>query len=176
MDFWRGADLKTLLLLRHGEAGSSPDDRERALTRKGFADTEHLGGVLVRRRLVPGATIASAARRAAESARSVVDGIGHDVTITEREDLYLAAARTILDAVHGAPDGVGTLLMVGHNPGLQDLAGQLSGDGNQDALASLGMPLPPGGVIVIEFSAARWAEVAAGDGTLKAILTPPDYL
>lgn len=144
-----------LILLRHGKsAWDEPglDDFHRTLAPRGLRDVPEMGRRLARRGVVPDALISSSAVRALSTARGVAREIGFpEARVTATEALYLASAREILAIVRQAPAGTGTLLLVGHNPGLTDLANQL------DEVRMDNMPTS--GMLCVEFDARDWADV-----------------
>ena len=85
------------------------------------------------------------------------------VQLDFRAELYLADPKTIIDVVRGAPDEISTLLVIGHNPGMQLAALKLSsGDpaGRRDEIED---KFPTAALAVIEFDVKTWASAKAGD-------------
>ena len=119
--------MKILILMRHGEADDASDDFLRPLTPRGRQQCLDVGRQLSTRQLQPQRVICSSATRAHESARLVCETLGCDEPIQPLRELYLAAPQTYLKAVRQTDPSIGTLLLVAHNPGLSELAGQLLG-------------------------------------------------
>ncbi|MFN8590076.1 MAG: histidine phosphatase family protein [Thermomicrobiales bacterium] len=158
--------MKTLLILRH--AKTQPDaprgDHARELIERGLRDSRTMG-LYIRERLgTPDAIVSSDAARARQTAQIVaeVSGFAGDLTIEPR--IYDAGVRTLLDVVRGLPDGE-RVAIVGHNPGFEMLAGDLSADGSP-------VRLPTAGLAVLEFDVSRWEDVRQGRGQLREIVTP----
>ena len=98
--------------------------------------------------------------------------VGKDVPRRDEGSIYEARPAAILDIVRQTPPDVGTLLLVGHNPGFQDLAVELVGGGDEDAVARLRAKFSTAGLAVIEFDVPRWSDVSAGSGRLQRFVTP----
>ncbi|MFC6049925.1 SixA phosphatase family protein, partial [Methylobacterium hispanicum] len=88
--------------------------------------------------------------------------------------LYEAGAAQILEVVRGAPDNAGTLLVVGHNPGLQDFATEAVGSGSKADRRRLATQFPTAALAVIDFEVGGWDEVASGTGRLERFVKPKD--
>lgn len=144
-----------LYLLRHAHAGNpahwTRDDAARPLSTRGRAQAQRLGRFLAEHGIVPDTIVSSPKLRARQTANLVADAIGVGVTSDDR----LAAAFD-LDALGALIDGVGgtSLMVVGHDPDLSELAALLSGTAylplRKGALARLDLSLPvgPGGAIL----------------------------
>jgi phosphohistidine phosphatase len=158
--------LKRLLLLRHGKsdwANPEQPDRERPLNERGQRAAALMGAYLRQRGLAPSLMLASPAVRTRETALRVVAALGTEVPVEFRPALYMAEPATIVEIVRGAPDAADTLLLVGHNPGMQLAALKLSaGDpaGRRDDIED---KFPTAALAVIEFPVDRWADAKAGD-------------
>lgn len=127
-------------------------------------------------RWLPERVLCSTARRARETWARVEDALEMDPPpeVEWVQGLYLAEPHRILGFVRGQPDGVEHLLVVGHNPGFEDLARTLSGGGDPSALSSLGGGFPTGGLAILRFPVERWDEVGPGGGHLEAFVRPRD--
>lgn len=154
--------MRRLYLLRHATAvpaAPATDDFERALHEDGRREAPAIGRRLRERGLVPRRIVSSTAARAYQTARLVARELRIPArAIVRDEGLYLAASGKLLAAARATPDDVESLMLVGHNPGLTELANAL-GSRRID-------PLPPAGVWCADFDVARWADVAPGRGEL----------
>ena len=166
---------KRLILLRHAKsAWDNPSiaDFDRPLSSRGRKAAPVVGAYLGRRGLVPGLVVTSSARRAVETLDLVSAGWQIKPTVRKLKSLYLAMPREMLrrlQAVGKEPDCV---MLVGHNPGIADLATWLCSHGKADARANLARKFPTGAVAVIDFDVDDWAEVDADSGTLVEFATP----
>jgi phosphohistidine phosphatase len=162
-----------LLLLRHAKAGSASGtmDLDRPLSQRGQGAAALMGGYLKNEGLAPDLVLVSPARRTQETWDLVRPLLG-DAKTREDERIYEAPALRLLGVVQETGPEVRTLLMIGHNPGFEDLAKLLSGDGDPDAIGRLGRKYPTAGLAVIDFPQESWAEVQPGAGRLERFTTP----
>lgn len=165
--------MARLFLLRHARAGwAQPGmrDFDRTLEPSGIADAEAMGAVMRAYAPMPNLTLCSGAMRARQTlealARQADTGrvVYLDALYHEDAAGYLALIRS-----HGDAD---SLLIVGHNPMMEDVAMALSGTGDDEQRAMLRRGFPTAGLAVIGF-AGRLATVAPGNGRLEAFLFPP---
>src|SRR5689334_8757368 len=122
--------MKTLLLLRHAkaEAEAPKGDHDRALTGRGERDAAGIGRQI--RTLVgcPDAVVTSDARRAKQTAKIVAAAVGFPGKIAAKGKIYEASPETLLEVVRKLPEKARCVLLVGHNPGFERLAGLLAGE------------------------------------------------
>lgn len=156
--------MKRLIVVRHAKAEKSAPrggDAARPLAPRGEADATEMGRRLARGRVHPDAMVASPAERTLATARLIARELDFrwDEIRTEKS-IYLAAAGTLLDLVRELDDRVETALLVGHNPGVSELAHALVRSFEQD--------LPTGAVVTIDLPADTWAGVRRGSGALRS--------
>ncbi len=166
--------MKTLLLLRHAKS-AWPDgvaDHDRPLAERGRRDAPRMGAYMAEAGLEPDFALVSSARRTQETWALVAPALGKDCPSQTVASIYEAEPGAILAAIHAAPQECGTLLVIGHNPGFEDLAAMLAPAGDADTLARLRAKYPTAGLAVIRFDGERWADVAPGAGRLAAFVTP----
>lgn len=161
-----------LHLLRH--AKSSWDDPgvadvDRPLTPRGERAARKLGRALARERVRPQLVLCSSARRARETLELIRPELPGSPAISLEDGLYAATGRELLARVRRIPPGSEEVLLIGHNPGVHDLALALAGS---TAPPSLREQLPTGALISLKVAAARWADVAPGQGAVIRILLP----
>ena len=148
--------MKRLILLRHAKSSWSNDrlaDADRPLTDRGERDAPRMGARLLERGIRPDLVLSSPAVRARSTARFVAGPLSYEAgDILLEPALYLATPEKIMEVVAAQLDSVDSLLVVGHNPGLTDLARALLPD---FALEDL----PTSGTVVIDFSADRWSDI-----------------
>lgn len=164
--------MSRLFLLRHAKAGwAQPGmrDFDRPLETSGIADAKLAGMAMQEARYVPDVTLCSSARRARETLEAIAE---HADTgrVFFRDDLYTADASGYL-AIIRENGAHGPLLVIGHNPMLEDLAMALSADGDASARQILNMGFPTSGLAVIRF-AQGLDRASTGDGFLEAFLAP----
>jgi phosphohistidine phosphatase len=172
--------MLNLILLRHAKSSwDEPlDDYERPLSERGMQAAPRMGAALAALNVKPGLIICSGAARARETLHLVVDQLGPALPEIIYDDaLYMASADVLLrrlralgqHAVAAAPPVV---MLVGHNPGLEELALDLVGSGPTEARARMSAKFPTAGLAVIAFAADNWAGIEPGTGRLQQFLTP----
>ena len=166
--------MKTLTLLRHAKSSwEAPalGDLERPLNARGRETALAMGREMARLALAFDRVLASPATRVAETLDGLAEA-GLAIAPDHDRRLYLASARTLLDIVRAADDRHGRLLIVGHNPGLPELALLLARAGPlRDAVAA---KYPTGALAELRLDAARWRDIAAGGGALTRFIRPRD--
>jgi phosphohistidine phosphatase len=167
--------MKTLTLLRH--AKSTWDDPvardfDRPLNRRGRRAAETVGREMRALGLQFDRVLASPAMRVRETLEEVARGYGAPLDPEFDQRIYLASPETLLDLAQGTDDGVGRLLIVGHNPGLEGLALLLtSGGGLRNDVAE---KYPTATLAEISLPVERWSEVREGAGELARFIRPRD--
>jgi phosphohistidine phosphatase len=169
--------MKRLLLLRHAKSSwdhAGLDDFERPLAPRGVRAAGAMARFLAKHRLQPDLVLCSAARRTVETWNRLAGALKHKATVLIERDLYLAEADSLLDRLRAVPAEAATVLLIGHNPGMEDLARTLCGSGDAAALKRLKAKFPTAALAVIEFDAARWSDLAKRKGRLERFVVPKD--
>jgi phosphohistidine phosphatase len=166
--------VKTLYLLRHAKAAAPKPDRDdhaRALTERGRRAADLVGALLAARSEVPEVVLCSSARRTRETLAPVLDRLNTRPRVRIEPALYLADCDTLLSTIRVLPDEVECALLVGHNPGIEELAQSLATKGRADRIASLHEKFPTAGLAILRLLGTRWQEV--GEGVrLEAFVVP----
>jgi phosphohistidine phosphatase len=164
--------VKRLHLLRHAKSSwDEPglDDHDRPLAGRGRRAAEALAGWLEENGVRPELALCSTAVRARQTLELVLAGLG-DPVVSYEDGLYLATAGELLQRLRELPDGVGEALVVGHNPGLQDLALELAAPSlARDRIAA---KLPTAALVALGADLVRWADLAPEGATVVAFVTP----
>jgi phosphohistidine phosphatase len=165
----------TVSLLRHaksswGEPGL--DDSERPLNARGRMAAPLMAAWMAENRVLPDYVLCSTAVRTRETLALVLPSFQSRPKVKYLEELYLAGANTVLTMLRAAPDSVQHVLVVGHNPGFEDLALGLSGRGDASARSLLARKFPTCGLAVLAFDVPTWSKVALGQGRLLHFVTP----
>ncbi|KMO25541.1 SixA phosphatase family protein [Methylobacterium aquaticum] len=163
--------MRRLILLRHAKS-DWPDgvaDADRPLAPRGQDAAPKMAAYLAAQGLIPDRVLVSPARRTQETWDLVKPALGAvaDETVPQ---IYEAPVSRLLDVVQAIPDEAATVLMIGHNPGFQDLARLLSKPG--EARRALSKKYPTAAIAVIDVSAESWAKVEGGEGTVERFVTP----
>jgi phosphohistidine phosphatase len=168
--------MRTLLLLRHAKsdwADAGQDDHERPLARRGVRAAERMGAHLAEAGCVPDLVLCSTARRAVETWRLAAAALGSDAIVELDSELYLASPARILERVQRAPDRCHTLLVVGHNPGFQELAVRLAGGSRTAAAERIGK-FPTAALATFTLARGGWGELAPSGVRLAAFVRPSE--
>lgn len=159
--------MKRILLLRHAKAvaKAAAEDFDRVLAPEGRADMELLAEALAGPELRPDVALVSPAARTRETwSLAGLDGVpARDVAA-----IYDAELETLIAVLRDAPDEAASVILVGHNPGIEEIAMALLA-GHDPALAR---GMPTAALAVVDVSAATWRELALGTGTLARYVTP----
>jgi phosphohistidine phosphatase len=173
--------MLTLILLRHAKSSwdhAQLSDFKRPLAKRGKKAAPEMGAELARLGLRPDLILCSGAARARETLALLLPELGSQSPPVVYDDaLYMALPDGLLTGLHTIePDHHGKspqcVMMVGHNPGFEELALLLVGDGPAAELAELADKFPTASAAVITFDAEHWSEVGPGRGRLNHFLTP----
>lgn len=167
--------MKTLTLIRHAKSDwDDPDQRDfdRALNPRGKRAAETVGRFLSEQGWRFDSVVASPAERVRETLDQLSLGYGQRLTAEWERRVYLASAATLMDVVGEADDATGSLLLAGHNPGLEDLVLALASDG--EALADVERKFPTASVARLSLGIERWADVGERCGHLERFVRPRD--
>ena len=154
--------MTTLLILRHAKSSwddPSLSDHERPLNERGKRDAGRIGRLLAEQGLVPDRIISSTARRARKTAAKVAKACGFSGDLVLEDRLYEAYPERIIEVLRETGDECPTVLVVAHNPGLQELVRHLAGRWETMPTATLAqvslnidrwldLAVPPGGQLV----------------------------
>jgi phosphohistidine phosphatase len=139
--------MKTLLILRHAKSSwRNPGlaDIDRPLNKRGKLDAPRLGALLLEQDLVPDIILCSPAVRARKTAKAVSDGSGYDGEIEIYPDFYPGDPDTFIETLYSIPDQIDSVMIVAHNPGLEELLYVLTGESARmptSALAHVSLPI-----------------------------------
>ncbi|MEA3012767.1 MAG: phosphohistidine phosphatase [Sphingomonadales bacterium] len=167
--------MKTLTLLRHAKSGWDAPvarDFDRRLNARGRKAARAMGREMKRLGLGFDLILASPAARITETLTELAQGYGGAVATDFDEHIYLASAETLLGIVRAADDAHERLLIVGHNPGMEQLALLLAAGGAlRDRIAA---KYPTGALAELRFEGPGWRDVTAGAGRLERFIRPRD--
>lgn len=167
--------MRRLMLLRHAKSDwSQPGqrDHDRELSARGRTAAPQIGAYLAARALAPECALVSTARRTRDTWKLVAPSLATRPKTLFDDRIYEARPGDILAAIRETPASCQSLLVVGHNPGLQELALLLIKDGSQDDIDRLAEKFPTAGLAVIDMPADDWASMRTGSGRLDSFITP----
>lgn len=169
--------MKTLLLLRHGKSSwddTSLADFDRPLARRGIKAAKRMGREISRRGWLPQRALVSSAARTRETWHLVAAELPVAAEFDADPRLYDATSIQLLDIIHKTIETVRILVIVGHNPGLEDLAHRLTGtNSDQTALDLVAEKFPTAALARFEFDGG-WDTLRFGAARLSHCLRPRD--
>jgi phosphohistidine phosphatase len=169
--------MKTLTLFRHAKSSwtdPSLDDFDRPLAPRGIRAATTMGAYMKTERSVPEFVLCSTARRAKETWDLLSAEWPDAVAVAFDEALYLTTPAGILRRLETVSDSVGRVMVIGHNPGLHQLAVRLTFGGDDDAIARLGSHFPTAALAMIDLDGGAWREVEPTSGRLVRFVVPRD--
>jgi len=166
--------MRRLLLLRHAKTErAEPDerDRDRKLTARGRADAPVIGAYLARHGLVPDLVLLSPVTRAEETWALIAPAFTKAPRVVKDQRIYNASPEALISLIRQTREAQ-TLLVVGHNPGLHDLAVRLIASGDIDTRERVNEKLPTSGLVVIDLGIDDWSRLHPNAGRLERFVTP----
>ncbi|WP_439496709.1 SixA phosphatase family protein [Bosea sp. (in: a-proteobacteria)] len=166
--------MRRLLLLRHAKSNWSTGstDRERPLAARGREAAPVMGRYLAEEMLLPDLVLVSPARRTTETWELVGPMLSERPGSHLEPRIYEAKPERLLEVVKETEANVRTLLLIGHNPGFEELAAKLAGHGDRYAAARMAQKYPTCGLAVLDFAVEDWRDVVARSGRLDRFVTP----
>lgn len=162
-----------LVLVRHAKSDRDVDmpDHERPLAKRGRRALAWLAGEVEDAGV--GLIVVSSSRRTLETMAGLSGIIAAGAEVRVERALYDAGPGQLLSQVQGLPGSIDSALLVGHNPGFEELGSLLAAGGDPGALEALGMGLVTCGVLTLEADVDSWAEVGPGTCQLLRYGRPP---
>ena len=165
----RTKSLKTLYILRHAKA--APEDREggdaeRPLTKHGRKAAAAMGDYLAGLQPAPRLVLCSSSRRTRETLDEVLPAFEREPQFVFEDALYLASASRLLDRLQRLPEQTDSVLLIGHNPGLHQLAAALASEP-----AALAESFPTAALAVLRVG-GRWPALRLHQAKLIDFKTP----
>ncbi len=163
--------MRELYLLRHAKAGGAAgggDDHERALSAIGEAEARAVGAYMRRTGLTPALALCSTARRATETFGLLISALDRHILVEYDHGLYMAGAGDMIARLAKVEDAA-SVLLVGHNPGIEALAARLTGPTVGPGIHS---PYPAGGFAVLRLRIDAWKSLKPGYGDLVTFFRP----
>jgi phosphohistidine phosphatase len=166
------ASMRTLVVLRHAKSDwPSVPDHDRPLAARGRRDAPAAGAALREAGLVPDRVLVSTALRTRQTWNLVSAELGTDPPAAFDVRIYAADVPSLTQVIREVGDDVGTLLIVGHNPGVQDLTLTFAGSGDPAALEAAAGKFPTGAFSVLTL-AGDWPEAGPGTAELTGFCVP----
>jgi phosphohistidine phosphatase len=169
--------MKRVYLLRHAKSSWKDDsvaDRDRRLAGRGRRAARAMAGHLEAEQIRPDLVLCSPALRTRETLQRVESAFGDRVEARLDEALYGASEPELLARLKALPEEVGSVMLIGHNPGLEELALALASDG--EGLARMRAKYPTAALATIDLPAERWSVIERGSGELVGYVRPRDLI
>ena len=166
---------RRIYLFRHGKSSwdePKREDRERDLTARGRAAAEKMGGWCAANGVKPGLVLCSTATRARETLARLLPHLQAAGRIEFEDGLYLASAGELMARLRRVDDSVKAVMVVGHNPGLQELGLLLAGDGAAGALPRFNAKFPTAALAELSVELKRWRDLDADAAKLERLIFP----
>jgi phosphohistidine phosphatase len=168
--------MRRLLLLRHAKAAplSDGDDFDRELTDRGRNDARKIGAWIASAGVRPDYAIYSGSARTLQTFELAAGELGARPAAFEQNALYDATRALILGLLRELPANAQACLVVGHNPGMGDVANLLSGAGDEVGRLQLASKFPTGALAILAFDDLDWSGLTPRTGRLEHFVTPAD--
>jgi phosphohistidine phosphatase len=163
--------MKHVLLLRHAKSSwDEPglDDFDRPLAKRGMKDAPRMGAFVKKSGLVPDLIISSTAKRAKQTSRLFSESAGiENRDIQWEEDFYFGSAFDYLEAVQRSSGDLETIMLVGHNPKIEEAVSLLCSDQR-----SYPVRMPTAALVCVEHPAMKWSQLKEGTARIKWMVIP----
>ena len=166
--------MKHLYLLRHAKSSwddASLADHDRPLSQRGRGAARKVAGYVQETGIRPELVLSSPSRRTRETLELVEPALA-EAEVRFEPELYGASEAALLATLHGLPDDVESVLLLGHNPGMQQLAVALTGRGDADLVQRLRTKMPTAALAALTLPVDMWDEVTVGKGELVSYVVP----
>jgi len=167
--------MRRLILFRHAKAERSEtgqEDRGRALTERGRKDAALIGAYMAGHAFVPDRVAISPAARTQETWKYAATAFKPMPATVSAERLYDATPHAIFNLIKEAPAVAHTLLVLGHNPGLHEVALMLIASGDVETRERLREGLHTAGLVIIDFAFDGWSKLHPQSGRLERFVSP----
>ncbi len=166
--------MRKLLILRHAKAvaHAKGGDIDRELSHRGRREAGMMGRHMLARDLCPSLALVSPSARTRETIALAMAHWPAPAPLQIQRAIYLADAPALLEVLREAPDEARVLMIVGHNPGLADLALNLTSGGDPHARMHMMEGFPTCALAVLEFPAEHWMELSFHSAKLRDFVTP----
>jgi len=145
--------MKTILIMRHAKSSwenAYLSDHDRPLKKRGKRDAPRMAQLLFEKDLIPDLIISSSAKRALSTAEIVAIECDYDIEIQVTRELYHADSSIFIELLQGVTDYYSRIMIVGHNPGMEELIEDLTGEWHR---------MPTAAIAQVELPINHWNEL-----------------
>jgi len=170
-----GRIVRTVFLVRHAKSSWSDAtlaDIDRPLAPRGERAAKKIGAYVRRKKIRPSLVLCSPSVRTRQTLEAIKPSLGKRCTVEFVPALYAASKAELLRQLRALPDSVESVMLVAHNPGLQDLALALASRGAD--LPKLEAKLPTAALATLVSHCDRWTALKPGDAELADYVVPAD--
>jgi len=167
--------MRRLILLRHAKSDwdmPGKRDHDRALAARGREAAAKIGTYMSRHALRPDLVLCSTAMRTRQTWELISAEYADEIPVEYDDRLYEVDADTILDAVKRIAADIHVLMLIGHNPGIRDLAELSIASGDVEARQRLIEKFPTAGLAIIDFQVDNWRKLHTRSGRLDRFVVP----
>jgi phosphohistidine phosphatase len=173
--------VKTVFLFRHAKSDWADDglkDHERPLSERGKKAAPQMAAYIKSNKYRPDIILCSTARRTVETFDALKEALGDDLTVRFEDAIYLAEPHKLLERLKWLDDGLKSAMIIGHNPGMAQLAAQLTRspeDVDEEKLHKrMREKFSTAALAVIKIPIKAWADLKDGKGRLADFMRPKD--
>jgi phosphohistidine phosphatase len=167
--------MKRVYLLRHAKSSwkdRSLADRDRPLARRGRRAAKAMAGHLEAEEIRPDLVLCSPALRTRETLERIEPAFRGDTEVRVDEGLYGASEAGLFDRLRMLPEEIDSVMLIGHNPGLEELGLGLASEG--EGLVRMREKYPTAALATLELPAERWSDIERGSAALVGYVRPSD--
>jgi len=160
--------MKTLYILRHAKSSwenANLSDFDRPLNGRGLETAPFMGELMKKNQFQPEMILSSPAKRAEQTAVLVKGAAGFAAEIEFEERIYEASPARLLEIIRQQNNRFESVLLVGHNPGLENLIRALTGELQ---------PMPTAALAVVDLETDKWSEINSSTGKLRTLIRPKE--
>lgn len=169
--------MKTIYLLRHAKSSwkaEGAEDIDRPLSKRGRKAAAAMADYLAAQAIAPAQILCSPARRTRQTLERMEEKLDAAIPVRYEKAIYMAEAPALLHRLHRLSDDLPSVMVIGHNPGMERLALMLASDGVQEARDKLAAKYPTGALAVLTSEIEHWRDLAPDSARLAAFVRPKD--
>lgn len=167
--------MRTLYLLRHAKSSwddSELDDFERPLAQRGIKACKLMKAYILKARITPDLILCSPAIRARETYICIAEAFAKDTEVRFEHGLYMAGSQELLKRLRKVDSKISSVMMIGHNTGLEHLALALTSGTESKHLARMREKYPTLAMACIKIKKGKWSSAGPGCAKLEEFVTP----